>query len=308
MFCAGESVTGWPYPVGSSLLYLYGQGFKVRQDYVYEENGEQFNSSILYTGSSIDAATGGLTGTDGIGAIWFGKLRIGNSGFLRSGDMTFGTRSDDGSVTWIDLDQDGDFSTSGLKGNEMIVNNLGSHGQRDRTSTLFLGYKAPFAMRSGNITKPGIFAGTKGLSTAQHATEDGENLAIGSEQMRAGAWNHLVMVINREEGKLQHFLNGRLVGEDDFPEDEVGTSYKSDWFIGGFSSLNKFAGWIDELRFYSKALNDYEISSIYNWGSGDMGVTGKIDAPFVTDQSPIPVTLEFLKFENPVEVGGPHLR
>ena len=47
-----------------------------------------------------------------------------------------------------------------------------------------------------------------------------ENLAIGSEQMRAGAWNHLVMVINREEGKLQHFLNGRLVGEDDFQEDE----------------------------------------------------------------------------------------
>ena len=60
--------------------------------------------------------------------------------------MTFGTRSDDGSVTWIDLDQDGDFSTSGLKGNEMIVNNLGSHGPKGSDINFIFGYKAPFAM------------------------------------------------------------------------------------------------------------------------------------------------------------------
>ena len=34
------------------------------------ENAENFSSSILYTGSTIDAQTGGLTGTDNLGAIW----------------------------------------------------------------------------------------------------------------------------------------------------------------------------------------------------------------------------------------------
>ena len=183
--CTGESQENWPYKVGSSLLYLYGQGFKVRNDYVYEETGENYSSSIQYTGSALDLETGGLTGTDNLGAVWFGKLRIGNSGLLRSGELTFGTRSDDGSALWIDLDQDGDLSRSGLLGDEMIVNNLGNHGARNRSGTVFLGYKAPLAMRSGSLTKPGLFAGTEGLSTAFHATSEGESLAIGSEQLIA---------------------------------------------------------------------------------------------------------------------------
>ena len=108
--CSGESIEAWPYTIGSSLLYLYGSGFKVNQGYVYEENAEVFNSAIQYTGSSLDSVTGGLTGTDNLGAVWFGRLRIGNEGFLKSGEITFGTRSDDGSALWIDLDQDGDFS------------------------------------------------------------------------------------------------------------------------------------------------------------------------------------------------------
>ena len=46
----------------------------------------------------------------------------------------------------MDLDQM-DFSRSGLKGDEMIVNNLNNHNARNRVGTAFLGYKAPFAMR-----------------------------------------------------------------------------------------------------------------------------------------------------------------
>ena len=112
------------------------------------------------------------------------------------------------------------------------------------------------------------------------------------------------MVVSREEGKLLHFLNGRLVAEDDFTEEEWGESYSSDWFVGGFPSLNKFSGFIDELRLYSKVLSDTEVSNIYNWGSGDMGVAGKIEAAFVTDENPIPISLKFYQFENLVEVEG----
>ena len=66
-------------------------------------------------------------------------MRIGNDTFLRSGENTFfSTRSDDGSALWIDLDRDGDFSRTNADGlDEMIVNNLGGHGARNRVGTVF---------------------------------------------------------------------------------------------------------------------------------------------------------------------------
>ena len=153
-------------------------GFKVNRTYVYEETGEDYAGSIEYVGSTLDSATGGLTGTDQLGAVWFGKLRIGNDGFLKSGEITlvrevmmvapFG-------LIWIEMEICREMDRMGM----MIVNNLGSHGSRNRVGTVFLGYKAPFAMRPGSITNPGLFAGTKGLSTAYHATKDGGEFSGG---------------------------------------------------------------------------------------------------------------------------------
>ena len=302
--CSGESTDAWPYAIGSSLLYEFGEGFKVKSGYVYEEKSDYFDSAIQYDGSTFDLATGGLTGTDLLGGVWFGKIRISNNGFLKSGEITFGTRSNEGSALWVDLDRDGDFSRSGLNGDEMVVNNLNNHNARNRVGTVFLGYKAPFAMRTASATNPGLFAGTDSFSTVYHATDEGEKLAVGTERMLPGQWNHLVMVVNREEGKLIHFLNGRLVGEDSFLADRDGEMYSNDWYIGGFPNLNKFSGWMDELRLYNIALSDLEVSKIHNWGSGDMGITGELIAPFVTDQNPIPVNLKFRQYGNEVAVSG----
>lgn len=47
---------------------------------------------------------------DYFGAVWFGTLTVGPGLLLEEGDVTFGTRSDDGSVIWID--------------GELVVNNL----------------------------------------------------------------------------------------------------------------------------------------------------------------------------------------
>jgi len=46
-----------------------------------------------------------------------------------AGTYTFGTQSDDGSVVYMDLNEDGDFADPG----EMVVDNKGLHGMRDRT-------------------------------------------------------------------------------------------------------------------------------------------------------------------------------
>ena len=48
------------------------------------------------------------TGTDCIGMSWEGLLVVGSSP-LPAGYVSFGTRSDDGSVVWVDVNKDGKF-------------------------------------------------------------------------------------------------------------------------------------------------------------------------------------------------------
>ena len=97
-FVSGESQTPWPFDTGSSLLYHYGEGFMVDPNYVAKE--DQISGQIEFVGSTIDQKSGGVTGTDYPGALWYGTLRVGNDTFLRSGENTFGTRSDDGVVLY----------------------------------------------------------------------------------------------------------------------------------------------------------------------------------------------------------------
>ena len=98
----------------------------------------------------------------------------------------------------------------------MVVNNLGSHGSRNRVGTVILGYKSPLLMRVGSRTNPGISAGSGGVSTAYHSTPEGEILAVGNLQMNEGKWNHLALVVNRLDGEIKHFLNGKLVEAGEF--------------------------------------------------------------------------------------------
>ena len=115
-----------------------------------------------------------------------------------------------------------------------MVNNLGGHGSRNRVGTAFLGYKAPLIMRVGDKTYPGISAGTGGLSTAYHATPEGEKIAVSSDQLMEGEWNHLALVVNRLDGEVRHFLNGKLVGADEFQEGTYGDISLGDWYLGVF--------------------------------------------------------------------------
>ena len=63
----------------------------VNQNFVFED--KTFNGQIDFTGPVIDQKSGGMTGTDTMGGLWYGTLHIGNDTFLRSGQNTFGTRN-----------------------------------------------------------------------------------------------------------------------------------------------------------------------------------------------------------------------
>jgi hypothetical protein len=73
----------------------------------------------------------GITAPDTFSVLWQGWFDVGSAG---PGDYTFGTNSDDGSVIYLDLNGDGDFSDAG----ELVVNNNGVHGAQTITGTVNL--------------------------------------------------------------------------------------------------------------------------------------------------------------------------
>ena len=78
--------------------------------------------------SALHADYPALTDGNDYSVMWQGV-------FLADADTyTFGTSSDDGSVLYLDLNADGDFDDTG----ELIVNNKGLHGTRDRTGSVTL--------------------------------------------------------------------------------------------------------------------------------------------------------------------------
>ena len=70
-----------------------------------------------------------LTDEEKLSLMWEGVFTADEDG-----PYTFGTRSDDGSVLYLDLDGDGEFNAA----NEMIVDNRGGHGMRNRTGEVTL--------------------------------------------------------------------------------------------------------------------------------------------------------------------------
>ena len=85
-------------------------------------------------------------GTDNRG-LWTVRLELVMRFSLKTEKLLLAL-GDDGSVIWIDLDEDGDFSHSGMYGDEMVVDNKGGHG-REIIGTRFLGRKSPIFSRLG---------------------------------------------------------------------------------------------------------------------------------------------------------------
>jgi autotransporter-associated beta strand protein len=96
-----------------------GVGYLTRSDFTYDG---ALDVNLNFNGPRFDSLGG--TGTDGIGAVWFGRMNIGGDSPLQPGTITLATGSDDGSTFYVDLNHDGVFDTS----TEMIVNNRGYHG------------------------------------------------------------------------------------------------------------------------------------------------------------------------------------
>ncbi|MEM7394054.1 MAG: hypothetical protein AAF492_17070, partial [Verrucomicrobiota bacterium] len=81
------------------------------------------NDYTFINATDFTAAFGpALTGTETFSIMAEGVITIDSAG-----DYSFGTKSDDGSMVYIDLNQDNDFEDAG----ELVVDNRGLHGDRD---------------------------------------------------------------------------------------------------------------------------------------------------------------------------------
>ena len=116
--------------------------------------------------------------------------------------------------------------------------------------------------------------------------------------------NHLALVVNRLDGEVRHFLNGKLVGADEFQRRYLRRYQPGGLVSWGIPGLNDFNGSIDDARIYSSALTDEDIAAIYNGGAGDMGVVGNLAAPHITQDNPINISLSFSKVGSGVVVTG----
>ena len=117
----------------------------------------------------------------------------------------------------------------------------------------------------------------------------------------------MATVVNRDKNQLSTFLNGRMVGTSSLDANELPELRLSDWFVGGpgaFNSSQYFAGQMDDLRIYDKALSAEEISKIFNSGEGDIGIVGVVNIPAVTNEETVTFQLSFTKFDKPVDVSG----
>lgn len=80
------------------------------------------NRGLNYQTGTMDPRSGGVLGGDDFGAVWLGQIHVGGDSPLPPGEVTFGTRSDDGSTLWLDLNGNGTFESD-----ELLVDNNGLH-------------------------------------------------------------------------------------------------------------------------------------------------------------------------------------
>ena len=111
-------------------------------------------------------------------------------------------------------------------------------------------------MRAGVIAHKGISLGADGYPISWHATYDQDYSGLSSSSMEVNNWYHVVMVVDRETGRIKQYLNGQLASENSFPMGRQGEISLGDWFFGGMPSFNdRFAGFIDgrdlQIMFFS---------------------------------------------------------
>ncbi|NLB69815.1 MAG: hypothetical protein GX804_09090, partial [Lentisphaerae bacterium] len=170
-----------------------------------------FTGAVSFPDGFSIALIPGITGKDNFAVLWQGYM------YLEAGKTySFGTESDDGSYLFIDLNNDGEFSSQ-----ECIVNNGGSHGMQAKTGTTSVQasgyYGIAFSLQQGSGGY-GIYA----KWTEGETTDFNQMQIIDTSSLVDVGWNiprfstedavidilgmtlkHVYSVAHREKGKAE---------------------------------------------------------------------------------------------------------
>jgi hypothetical protein len=106
-------------------------------------------------------------------------------------------------------------------------------------------------------------AGSSGVVRTSIDDGTAENV---SADAPLGAWHHAVMTV--DSSTLSFFLNGVKAGDVSHNKTLTGlnTFGVGGWFRNG-TEESYFDGYIDDARLYSRALSDYEVQQLYQYGT-----------------------------------------
>ncbi|MBT5717319.1 MAG: LamG domain-containing protein, partial [Opitutae bacterium] len=123
---------------------------------------------------------------------------------------------------------------------------------------------------SSSVIKRGPFSlkmdGNNTLSFT-HSSATQTVSVFSSIPLASSNWTHVAVVLDYNASNLKLFQSGALIDTIALPEDAFLNLLASEpWEIGGTSRIARdyFNGQIDDLRFYSSALSDFEINATFN--------------------------------------------
>ena len=96
-------------------------------------NVAETNGTAAQIAATTTGMTNGGTNSNRFGAAWVGTITVGGSSPIPAGIVSFGLNSDDGSVIYVDVNNDGIFSPS-----ELVVNDAGGHGPTQKVGAVSL--------------------------------------------------------------------------------------------------------------------------------------------------------------------------
>ena len=270
-----------------------------------ENGGTAYSANFLSTLSDFPSALASSFGTtfSNYGtyprgySIAHGSLAFDPDGFapgifyLRAGG---GGRN----TFWLDKNQNLSFELP----DERIIR---SDNTTYNEQIIFLGHQIPIIVTPGFENDRGLaITGKRSISSWEQNGDEPVSSHF-EYSLKEAKWSHVVMVVNRENNQLSTFIDGKMVDSALLNENELPELKMSDWFVGGpgpFNSNQYFAGQIDDLRIYDKALSPEDIARIHNGGEGDIGIMGIVDAPVVTDDQTVTIRISFEKFQEPTSV------
>ena len=189
--------------------------------------------------------------------------------------------------------QDTNYVTIGPNTHPSYINNYRQlRDLQNKDYTLSLWYKPfsvpkdedPTELQHGLIVKPGFHIGLtyssdkKFTMSHQWKNEADENkltAAISKWSYGPNNWYHVVGTVNRKEGIVALYVNGKEAGTATFdanapPYEKFGLN---SWYVGAGNPKGKYSwfcdGAIDEVRFYNKAMDLETVQKLYSFEQPD---------------------------------------